>query len=483
MIFEPVMALEIHAQLLTATKIFCGCTTRFGAAPNSQVCPICLGMPGVLPTLNQATVSCALRAALATHCQIAPYSIFARKNYFYPDLPKGYQISQYELPLATQGYLDLQLDQQTKRIRIHRIHLEEDAGKSIHAEDFVAKDESLLDLNRCGTPLIEIVSEPDFRTTQEVYVYLSNLRQILRYLEVCDGNMEEGSLRCDANISLRPRGTTPLGVKTELKNMNSFHNVVKALEFEIQRQTQILTSGGRVIQETLLWDAAREIAYPMRSKEMAHDYRYFPEPDLVPLEISADWIAQIRSSLPELPQARQRRFQEQYALTPDQIEILTENRELADYFEACLAFTKDLRNLSNWLLGEVLRVVKEQKLTFKNFPVSPENLARLIELINQGTISLKLGKMIFEKMLTRGASPDQIMQEQDLVQLSNTDEIALLVQQVLDQYPSEVKKYLEGKEQVLRFLVGQVMRATQGKANPNLVNALLKKNLDALKCN
>jgi len=479
--YEPVIGLEVHAQLLTDSKVFCRCSTKFGGEQNTQVCPVCLGMPGVLPVLNKRAVEFTLRTGLATNCRIAPRSIFARKNYFYPDLPKGYQISQFEEPLCEGGYVEIELDGQTKRIGITRIHLEEDAGKSVHAEAYVSENETLVDVNRCGVPLIEIVSEPDLRSPREAYLYLTQLRQIVQYLEICDGNMEEGSLRCDANVSVRPAGKKKFGVKTELKNMNSFRNVERALEFEIARQIKILENGGEVIQQTLLWDADKNEAIPMRSKEFAHDYRYFPEPDLVPLEVSVDWLDEIKTSLPELPRARRKRLVAQYAIPEYDAEVLTDTRALADYFEVVAASAGDPKAASNWIMGEVLRVLKDSEFDITTFPVKPTELGALIRLINDGTISGKMAKSVFDEMIRTGRPADAIVKEKGLLQISDTSEIEKQVRAVLEANPAEVEKYLAGKDQLFGFLVGQIMKATRGQANPKLVNETLKRELQKLR--
>ena len=479
--YEPVIGLEVHAQLLTDSKIFCNCSTEFGNSPNSQVCPICLGLPGVLPVLNRKAVEFAIRIGLATNCRIAHLSIFARKNYFYPDLPKGYQISQYEEPLCQDGHLILEKDGKERRLGITRIHLEEDAGKSIHAEEFVEANETLVDVNRCGVPLVEIVGEPDIQSPAEAYAYLRQLRQVVQYLGICDGNMEEGSFRCDANVSVRPVGTSEYGVKTELKNMNSFRGVEKALEFEINRQINILQSGGEVVQQTLLWDADKNEAVPMRSKEFADDYRYFPEPDLVPLEVDEDWIATVMELLPELPLARKTRFVEQYAIPQYDAEILTETRPLADYFEALAESSGDPKSASNWIMGEVLRVLKERHISITEFEVKAVDLADLIKLTKDGTISGKIAKSVFQEMIVSGKKPAEIVKEKGLVQMSDTEELSKIARSVLDTNPDEVQKYRDGKEQVIGFLVGQVMKATRGQANPKLVNELLKEELGQLK--
>jgi aspartyl-tRNA(Asn)/glutamyl-tRNA(Gln) amidotransferase subunit B len=476
--YEPVIGLEVHAQLLTDSKIFCRCGTVFGAPQNSQVCPICLGMPGVLPVLNRKAVEFAVKIGLATNCRIAAHSIFARKNYFYPDLPKGYQVSQYEEPVCENGWVEIELENGSlKRIGLTRIHLEEDAGKSVHAEEYVSENETLIDVNRCGTPLIEIVSEPDICSPREAYLYLARLRQLVRYLGICDGNMEEGSLRCDANISVRPLGEQKFGVKTELKNMNSFRTVEKALEFEIKRQTQLLESGGRVVQQTLLWDAANGKVTPMRSKEQAHDYRYFPEPDLVPLRVAEQWREEIRASLPELPMARRNRFVEQYGLPKYDAEVLTDEQAVADYFDAVAGLVKDAKLASNWVMGEVLRILKEQKIAITQFAVTPTAFAELLNLISNATISAKIAKEVFEDMLASGKSAKAIVAEKGLVQVSDTSVIEKAVDEIIAAYPKEVERYRSGEEKVFGFLVGQLMKATRGKANPKVANEILRKKL------
>lgn len=479
--YEPVIGLEVHAQLLTKSKIFSTASAAFGGEANSQVTPVCLGLPGVLPVLNKTVVEYALRMALATNSTIPRRSVFARKNYFYPDLPKGYQISQYEEPLCEHGYVDIEVDGEHKRIGLTRIHLEEDAGKSIHAESFVRKNETLIDVNRCGVPLIEIVSEPDIRSAKEAAAYLTKLRQIVQYLGVCDGNMEEGSLRCDANISVRPVGQKELGTKTELKNMNSIRGVEKAIQYEIERQISLLEDGEDIVQQTLLWDADKNEAYPMRGKEDAHDYRYFPDPDLIPLEVSEEWIAEIKSALPELPDERTERLIQEYDLPEYDAGVLTDSRPLADYFEDTARKSGDPKNASNWIMGEVLRVLKETQGMIEAFPVPAEGLAELIQLINKGTINRKTGKSVFDEMVASGKSAAAIVEEKGLVQISDTGALEGEVNKVLDANPDEVQKYLDGKQQVIGFLMGQVMRATKGQANPKMVNELLRKALEARK--
>lgn len=476
--YEAVIGLEVHAQLLTDTKIFCGCSTKFGSAPNTNVCPVCLGQPGVLPVLNKKVVEYTVLMGLATNCRINRKSIFARKHYFYPDLPKNYQISQYEEPICEHGHITIELKDGTKKkIGITRIHMEEDAGKSIHDQDF----DTLIDLNRTGTPLMEIVSEPDIRTPEEAYLYLTKLKQILTYLGICDGNMEEGSLRCDANISVRLKGETKFGTKTEVKNMNSFRNVERALAFEIERQIDLLEDGKEVVQQTLLWDADANVAQPMRSKEEAHDYRYFPDPDLMPVVIEDNMLDEIKSRMPELPDEKKNRFIENFGLPAYDAEILTSSRELADYYEKILTVTKDYKSASNWVMTEVLKVVNEEKIDISDFPVSPENLGKLIELINNNTISGKIAKDVFPEMLRSNKDPETIVKEKNLVQITDTSAIESIVEKVLSANQKQVEEFLTGKEKVLGFLVGQIMRETKGKANPQIVNEILRNKLNTLK--
>ena len=477
--YESVIGLEVHAQLLTASKIFCGCSTRFGAAPNQHTCPVCLGLPGVLPVLNKKVVDFALRAALATHCAITPTSRWARKNYFYPDLPKGYQISMYELPIAEHGHVEVSVQGHAKKVRLTRIHMEEDAGKSIHDAEAGA---SLVDLNRAGVPLLEIVSEPDIRSAEEAGSYLRNLRAILQYIEVCDGNMEEGSLRCDANVSIRPYGDTEFGTRAEIKNLNSFRAVEKAIEHEIQRQTEVVEAGGRVVQETRLWDADREVTRSMRSKEFAHDYRYFPDPDLLPLVVDEAWVQAVQTVLPELPTERRTRLTQEYGLPAYDAEVLTARKDVADYFEAAVrAYPADPKTISNWVMDSVLRFVKEEKLDatlkIETWPCPPERLGELIGLIQDGTISTTIAKTVYEEMRRTGHSPEEIIESKGLRQVSDTDTLQAAIAEVLTANPDKVDAYRGGKEKLLGFFVGQVMRATQGKANPQMVNTLLRQQL------
>ncbi|MCK4729540.1 MAG: Asp-tRNA(Asn)/Glu-tRNA(Gln) amidotransferase subunit GatB [Desulfobacterales bacterium] len=474
MTYEPVIGLEIHAQLLTKSKIFCSCSTEFGAPPNTHTCPVCLGMPGVLPVLNRTVVDYALRMALATNCAVAPLSRFARKNYFYPDLPKGYQISQYELPIAEHGHILIEVNGETKRIGITRIHMEEDAGKLIHDP---YRPVSTVDYNRTGVPLIEIVSEPDIRTPEEAGAYLRQLRAILRYLEICDGNMEEGSFRCDANVSVRPVGADTLGTRTELKNMNSFKHVENALACEIERQGSLIDDGKEVVQETRLWDPAKGITVSMRSKEEAHDYRYFPDPDLLPLVIDEQWVEEIRKSLPELPAAKKSRFITDYDLPSYDAELLTGSRALADYFEACAKRFSEPKTVSNWVKGSLLAALNAENKTIEQTPVSPERLAELLRLIDSGVISGKIAKTVFDEMVSSAKAPEAIIREKSLVQITDTDAIAEVIQKVLADHPMEVSDYKGGKTKLLGFFVGQVMKATQGKANPKLVNEILREML------
>ncbi|WP_234697376.1 Asp-tRNA(Asn)/Glu-tRNA(Gln) amidotransferase subunit GatB, partial [Candidatus Kryptonium thompsonii] len=427
--YEAVIGLEIHAQLLTNSKAFCGCSTKFGLPPNSNVCPICLGMPGTLPVLNKRVVEFAIKLGLATHCKIRTYSIFARKNYFYPDLPKGYQISQYEEPICYDGYVEIELKNgEKKKIRLRRIHMEEDAGKSIHDQDV----DTLIDINRCGVPLLEIVTEPDINTPQEAALYLTKIRQLVQYLDICDGNMEEGSLRCDANVSVRLKGEKKLGTKTEVKNMNSIKNVEKALEYEINRQIQILESGGTVIQETLLWDAGAGVVRPMRSKEEAHDYRYFPEPDLVPVVVPEEWINEIKKSLPELPEEKRDRFMKQYKLPKYDAEVLTSSKALADYYEQCVKYIDDYKSVSNWIMVEVLKILNERQIDIADFKVKPEHLAMLINLVNEGKINQTTAKMVLEEISETGEEPDSLIERKGLLQISDESFIEEVVVKVLE---------------------------------------------------
>lgn len=476
--YEAVIGLEVHAQLLTEAKIFCACSTRFGEAPNSQTCPVCLGMPGVLPVLNKKAVEYAIRTALAVHGTVASRSRFARKNYFYPDLPKAYQISQYEWPLATGGYVEVS-NHGSKRVRIRRIHLEEDAGKLLHAGTMDQAEYSLVDFNRCGVPLIEMVTEPDLRTPEEAAEFLKQFRAILQYLGVSQGNMEEGNLRCDANVSVRPGATSEYGVKTEVKNMNSFRNVQRALEYEIQRQTTLLASGQPVVHETRLWDPEQGITLPMRGKEEAHDYRYFPEPDLVRLEVSSAWVEKIAAGLPELPAERRRRFIQAYGLPQYDAVVLTANKALADYFEECTQHHRDAKLVSNWIMSELLGYLNREAKEITESPITPSQLAALLKLIQGEVISGKIAKAVFEEMYRTGRSPEVIIQEKGLVQITDREELNQIVDQVLAENPGPVSDFQAGKDKALTALVGAVMRMTKGKANPKLINDLLREKLSS----
>lgn len=472
--YEVVVGVEVHAQLRTKSKMFCGCGTTFGQSANSQTCPVCLGMPGTLPVINRAAVEMAVRAGLAMNCTIRAVNQFARKNYFYPDLPKGYQISQYESPICENGWIDIPTGQSKKRVRIRRAHLEEDAGKNVHE---TGTSGSHVDLNRAGTPLLEIVTEPDMKSADEVVAYLKGLRDILMYLEVCDGNMDEGSFRCEPNLSLRPSGQKELGTKVELKNINSFKFVKDALEYEIKRQTKVLNEGGKIRQETRLWNIDRAETAVMRSKEEAHDYRYFPDPDLVPLQLEKDWIGGFRGTLPELPAVRAARLAREYALPEYDVNILISSRGIADYFEACVKLFNQPKTVSNWVMGELTRELNNSGADISASPVSPERLVSLLQMVDNGTVSLKVAREIFPEIYCSGKTPEQIVNERGLTQMSDESEIEKIIEEVLTRSPVQVAQFKEGKQQVLGFLVGQVMKASGGKANPGKVNELLKKKL------
>ncbi|MBC8262959.1 MAG: Asp-tRNA(Asn)/Glu-tRNA(Gln) amidotransferase subunit GatB [Anaerolineales bacterium] len=497
--YEAVIGMEVHVQLLTESKMFCRCNADYAAAePNTHVCPVCLGMPGVLPVINQRAIEYTIMTALALNCQIPEFSKFDRKNYFYPDLPKGYQISQYDLPLSRDGWLDLEVDGEARRIGIERVHLEEDTAKLVHLRGLGRRplpnelgrrplpnelgrrpspNRSLVDFNRAGVPLMEIVSRPDIRTPEEARQYLTKLRNIVRYLGVNSGNMEEGAMRCEANISLRPRGRSELGAKVEVKNLNSFHSVKLALEYEIERQAMLLETGGRIEQVTMGWNEARGVTVVQRSKEHAHDYRYFPEPDLPPIVLSREWVEEIRARLPELPDAKRDRFMEQHGLSRYDAEVLTAERPVADYFESCVRAYPDAKTVANWITGELFRLLKAADVGIEAVKITPEALAELLTLVEKDTISISIAKDVFAAMFETGRPASQIVKEKGLVQISDADELSRLVEQVIAENPDPVADYLEGKEAVLRFLVGQVMKATRGKANPKLVNRLLRESL------
>jgi len=477
--YEVVIGLEVHAQLKTQSKIFCSCSTEFGKPPNANTCPICLGMPGVLPVLNKKVVEYAIKACLATHCEVQPMSRFARKNYFYPDLPKGYQITQFELPIGLNGYINIQTKGSPKKIGLTRIHLEEDAGKSIHGENLGRPGKSYVDYNRTGVPLIEIVSEPDLRSPAEAREYLTQLKAILDYAEVSDVNMEEGSLRCDANVSLRPVGQVELGTRTELKNINSFKFVQKALEYEIERQAKILDQGDAVVQETRLYDSAKGVTFPMRSKEEAHDYRYFPEPDLVPTVCDEAWIEAIQQSLPEMPEQKRERFVSDYGIPEYDAGVLTTSKALADYFETCVKLFDKPKIISNWIMGDLLRELKNDDKEIDDCPVTPERLADLLKLIDDGTISGKMAKTVFEDMYQTGKPPAEIVKAKGLMQITDESALLKMVEDVIAANPGQAADYKNGKDKLIGFFVGQVMQASKGQANPALVNKLLKEKLSS----
>ena len=476
--YEPVIGLEVHVQLNTKSKLFCSCSTEFGAEPNVNTCPVCMGYPGVLPRLNFEALRKAIMVGLALNCKIAEYTKFDRKSYFYPDLPKGYQISQYDMPLNYEGYLEFEMpDGKIKKVRILRAHLEEDAGKLIHSE---TGNESYVDLNRAGVPLVEIVSYPDMFSVDEAYYYLQNLRNTIKYIGVSDVNMEEGSLRVDANVSVRPKGSDKLGTKVEIKNMNSFNFLRRALEYEIKRQITILERGDKVVQETRLFDVESGKTYTMRTKEEAEDYRYFPDPDLPPVVISKDLIQEIKKSLPELPYQRYKRFVSQYNLPNYDAQILTESKELADYFEnAVRLFKGEPKKVSNWIMSEVMRYLNEKKIEISSFSIPPSYISDLLNMVEDGTISIKIAKDIFPEVLSTMKLPSEIVKEKGLIQVSDSSEIEKICKEVIAENPTEVEKYKSGKTNVLGFLVGQVMKKTQGKANPKLVNEVLVKLLNS----
>jgi len=479
--YEAIIGLEVHAQLLTETKAFCSCSTKFGDLPNTNTCPVCLGHPGTLPVLNKKLVEYAMKMGLATNCNIRQSSIFARKNYFYEDLPKGYQISQYDQPICYDGFIEIELSENTtKRIGITRIHMEEDTGKSIHDLDI----DTLLDFNRCGVPLIEIVSEPDIRSADEAYKYLEQLRQIVLYLGVSTGNMEEGALRCDANISVRLKGMDKFGTKTEVKNLNSFRNVQKAIEYEIERQIKVLENGGKIYQETRLWDAAKHETKLMRTKEMAHDYRYFPEPDLVEVFVEDNWKLAINSSIPELPMAKKKRLMEMYKIPNYDATILINDANLAEFYEKTVnelneKTEQNFKLVSNWIQTEVLRVLSEENIDIKQLNLSPKNLAQLVELFSSDKISSRIAKDIFPEILQTGKSPNDIVVEKNLVQVSDESLIEEIVKKIVAENPENVEKYKNGKSNLFGFFVGQTMKATQGKANPKIINKFVEKYLNS----
>lgn len=475
--FEGVMGLEVHAHLLTDSKIFCGCSTKFGAEPNSHTCPTCMGLPGALPVLNKKVVDFAIKLGLALHCTVNRKSIFARKNYYYPDLPKGYQISQYEEPICENGYLDIYINGDTKRIRVNRVHMEEDAGKLVHENSIETSTYSLVDYNRSSTPLLEIVSEPDMGKPEEAVAYLKALRDVLIYLEICDGNMEEGSFRCDANVSVKKKDTSELGTRAELKNLNSFRSIERSLVYEIERQIEVIMGGGQVIQETRLFNVDDGITYSMRGKEEAHDYRYFPEPDLLPLIVDEQWISEIRQGLPELPMEKMERFMKDYGLPRYDVEILVSDKELARYFEETIKLFPEPKTVSNWMMTELLREFKDGNISPKDSPLPPSILAELLSLIKDETISIKIGKEIFPELYKSGISPKRLVEQKGLLQISDESAIIATIDRIIDRFPKEVSDFRGGKDKLLGFFVGQVMKEMKGKANPKLLNELLVRRL------
>lgn len=474
--YEAVIGMEVHAELLTESKMFCECSADFGGAPNSRTCPVCLGLPGALPVPNRKAVEYVMRAALALNCQISEHSAFHRKNYFYPDLPKGYQISQYDNPIGHDGWIDIVVNGVTKRIGIHRVHLEEDAGKLIHTES----DESLADYNRSGLPLMEIVSEPDIRNADEAREYLVRLRAILTYLGVNDGKMEEGSLRCEPNISIRPRGTEKFGTKTELKNLNSFRAVYRGVDYEIERQTKVLNEGGRIVQQTRRWDDSRGITVMMRTKEVEQEYRYFPDPDLIPMLLGSGWVDAQRALLPELPDARKLRFVGQYDLAEVDAEALTNTRQFADYYEEAVKLSGDPRAVLTWMMGDLTRLLNASGVEISECKIKPSDLASMLKLMADGTISGKIAKSVFEEMFETGKSASEIVKEKGMVQITGAAELYPVVDQVISENPRIVQDVLGGKDKSFGFLVGQVMKYTQGRANPQVVNDLLRERLAAV---
>lgn len=479
--YEAVIGLEVHTELQTKTKIFCSCRTSFGADPNTNVCPVCLGLPGVLPVLNKKVLEYAVRAGLALNCEISRFSKFDRKNYYYPDLPKNFQTSQFDLPICEHGYLDVEVEGEKRRIRITRAHMEEDAGKLVHhGTSITDSDYSLVDYNRTGTPLLEIVSEPDMRSAKEAVAYMEKMRAILQYVGISDCRMEEGSLRCDANVSVRPVGQKELGTKTEIKNINSFKGVERAIEYEAMRQAELLEDGGKVVQETRTWDEKEGVTKSMRTKEEANDYRYFPEPDLVPFTVSDEYIENIRKSLPELPDARKERYMKEFGLSSEDAVFMTNDKATADYFEAAVDAGADPKACVNWLMGEFASQLSTDGIEIAIAPVSAENLAALLKLISKGTISGKIAKKVFATMWKEGGNPEEIVKAQGLVQISDTAELSKLVDEVVGKNPKAVEDFKAGKKKAVGALVGQIMKATKGKANPRVINELLNKKLQSL---
>jgi len=476
--YETVIGLEVHVQLDTDSKIFCSCSTEFGSEPNTNTCPVCLGLPGTLPVLNKKAVDYLVMTGLALNCEIATYSKFDRKNYFYPDLPKAYQISQYDLPIAKDGFIEVETEEGTHKIGITRIHLEEDAGKLIHEGSIDRSSGSLVDYNRTGVPLAEIVSEPDIRTPEQAREYLNYLKKTLEYLGVSDCNMEEGSLRCDANISLRPRGDKEFGTKVELKNMNSFKAIEKALAYEQKRQRQMIDAEETIVQETRTWDEDKSKTISMRGKEEANDYRYFPEPDLVPLEINENWENEIKEKLPELPAVRKKRFIKDYDLPEYDTDVLTDSRELADLFEECVSEYEDAKEVSNWIMGEFLRLVNEEKMEVEETKITGQLLGKMLKMMDEDVISSKIAKTVFEEMFYTGKDPEDIVEEKGLKQISDEDKLEKLVEEIIEDNPDVIEDIRNGKDKAIGYLVGQVMKETKGKANPQMVNKMFREKIN-----
>jgi len=474
--WEAVIGLEIHVQLKTKSKLFCGCSTEFGATPNTQVCPVCTGQPGALPVLNKQAVNYAIKMGLATNCSVNLTNVFARKNYFYPDLPKGYQISQFDLPIVENGFLITNVNGEEKRVGITRIHMEEDAGKLIHAgsDNISGATHSVSDLNRACTPLIEIVSEPDIRSAAQAKNYMEKIHQLVRYLDIGDGNMEEGSLRCDANVSIRKKGAEKFGTRAEVKNLNSFKAIEKAIDIEIERQIELIEDGGTVVQETRHYDEATASTRSLRGKEAAHDYRYFPEPDLIPVYLTSEWVDTLKKELPELPEAKKQRYLNDYKLSEYDVEVLTLDNNVALYFEATIKHTQNFKEAANWIMGDITAFLKDNNQSITDLKIKPEHLAELINLIEKGTISGKIAKNVIKEMLSTGATPADIVAKSGLTQISNSDELKTIVTQVLNNNPGPVSELKAGKQAVIGFLVGQIMKETKGRANPGLVNQLIK---------
>lgn len=476
--YTTVIGLEVHSELKTKSKAFCSCSTEFGGEPNTHVCPVCLGMPGALPVLNKQVVEFAIRAGLAVDCEIKKFNKFDRKNYFYPDLSKNYQISQFDKPICEGGHIDIEVDGQTKRVGITRIHMEEDAGKLIHSGATIkTSDSSAVDYNRAGVPLIEIVSEPDMRSAAEARAYMEKLKAILEYTDVSDCKMQEGSLRCDANISVMPEGATEFGTRAEIKNLNSFRALERAIEYEIQRQIQLVEDGGTVVQETRTWDDGKGMTLSMRSKEEAHDYRYFPEPDLVPVEIDDAWIARVKSELPELPAARKARLMQEKGLVDYDAENIVSTKAMAEYFDEAAKHTEDSKGIANWLLGDVSAYLNSENIAIEQFPITPANLGEMVNLINKGVLSSKLAKKVFVEMLKTGKTPQALVKELGLEQISDEGAIVKIVEETLAENPQSIIDYKAGKDRALGFLVGQIMKKSRGKANPEMVNNLLKERM------